>query len=69
VQFAFNIVGDAKIGGIVEAVDVLDTSTLRDPDTIDCMRQSFLSVTFPPPPDGGTVTVVYPIEFTSDDGG
>jgi hypothetical protein len=69
VVFAFNIVGDAKIGGIVEAVDVLNESTLRDPEVIDCMRQSFLSVTFPPPPAGGTVTVVYPIVFSSGDGG
>jgi hypothetical protein len=69
IVFAFNIVGDPKTGGIVEAVDVLDKSTLRDPDVIDCMRQSFLSVTFPPPENGGEVTVVYPIEFSNDDGG
>ncbi len=69
IVFAFNIVGDAKTGGIVEAVDVLNESTLRDPDVIDCMRQSFLSVTFPPPASGGEVTVIYPIEFSNDDAG
>jgi hypothetical protein len=69
VVFAFNIVGDPKTGGIVEAVDVLNESTLRDPDVIECMRQSFLSVTFPPPENGGEVTVVYPVEFSNDDGG
>ena len=69
IVFAFNIVGDEKVGGIVEAVDVLNESTLRDPEVIDCMRQSFLSVSFPPPPGGGTVTVVYPIIFSNDDGG
>jgi hypothetical protein len=69
VVLAFNIVGDAKTGGIVEAVDVLNESTLRDPDVIDCMRQSFLSVTFPPPANGGEVTVTYPIIFSNDDGG
>jgi hypothetical protein len=69
VVLAFNIVGDEKIGGIVEAVDVLDKSTLRDPDMIECMRQSFLSTTFPPPEGGGTVTVEYPIVFSSGDGG
>jgi hypothetical protein len=67
VVFAFNIVGDARTGGIVEAVDVLSESTLRDPEVIDCMRQSFLSVVFPPPASGGEVTVVYPIEFAPDD--
>ena len=69
VVFAFNIVGDAKVGGIIEAVDVLNESTLRDPDVIDCMRQSFLTVTFPPPANGGEVTVIYPIVFSNDDGG
>ena len=67
VVFAFNIVGDAKTGGIVEAVDVLNESTLRDPAVIDCMRQSFLSIVFPPPAGGGEVTVVYPIIFSNDD--
>jgi hypothetical protein len=67
VVLAFNIVGDEKIGGIVEAVDVLDKSTLRDPDMIECMRQSFLSTTFPPPAGGGTVTVEYPIVFAPED--
>jgi hypothetical protein len=69
IVLAFNIVGDAKTGGIVEAVDVLNESTLRDPEVIDCMRQSFLSVTFPPPQGGGEVTVKYPIVFSNDDGG
>ena len=64
---AFDIVGNQNIGGIVEQVDVLDKSTLRDPEFIDCMRQSFLSVTFPPPEGGGMVTVEYPIVFSPGD--
>jgi hypothetical protein len=67
VVFWFTIVGDEKVGGIVESVDVLDESTLRDPQMIECMRQSFLSVTFPPPKGGGYVTVKYPVEFAPDD--
>jgi hypothetical protein len=67
VVFWFAIVGDEKVGGVVESVDVLDESTLRDPRMIECMRQSFLSVTFPPPKGGGYVTVKYPVEFAPDD--
>jgi hypothetical protein len=67
IVFWFTIAGDEKVGGIVESVDVLDESTLRDPEMIECMRQSFLSVTFPPPKGGGVVTVKYPIEFSPDD--
>jgi hypothetical protein len=67
----FVIVGDSNIGGIVESVDVLNKSTLRDPDVIECLRESFLGVTFPPPKGGGAVTVEYPIVFSNsdDDGG
>jgi hypothetical protein len=64
VVLAFDIVGNQNIGGIVEQVDVLNKSTLRDPQFVECMRQSFLSVTFPPPKGGGWVTVGYPIEFS-----
>jgi hypothetical protein len=67
VVFWFTIVGDEKVGGVVESVDVLDESTLRDPQMIECMRQSFLSVTFPPPKEGGYVTVKYPIAFAPGD--
>jgi len=67
VVLAFDIVGNKNIGGIVEQVDVLNKSTLRDPEFIDCMRQSFLSVTFPPPEGGGMVTVEYPILFSPED--
>ena len=63
----FVIVGDAKVGGIVESVDVLNKSTLRDPDVIECLRESFLGVTFPPPKGGGVVTVEYPISFSPED--
>jgi hypothetical protein len=67
VVFWFTIVGDEKVGGIVESVDVLDESTLRDPEMIECMRQSMLSVTFPPPKGGGFVTVKYPFTFAPGD--
>ena len=67
VVLAFDIVGNKNIGGIVEQVDVLNKSTLRDPEFIDCMRQSFLSVRFPPPEGGGMVTVEYPIEFSAEE--
>jgi hypothetical protein len=67
VVLAFDIVGNANIGGIVEQVDVLSKSTLVDPGFVDCMRQSFLSVSFPPPAGGGMVEVEYPIIFSPGD--
>ena len=74
-SFDFTIVGNPQIGGIVERVDLADGSTIDDPAMVTCMRESMLSMTFAPPPNGGSVTVRYPIDFSpvdddprSDDG-
>jgi hypothetical protein len=67
VVLRFAIVGDANTGGIVESADVMDRSTIRDQGMIECIRESMLSMTFPPPKQGGFVTVEYPIDFSPDD--
>jgi hypothetical protein len=46
-------------------------TTLPDPPTLDCVRSVFLGLAFPKP-EGGPVTVVYPLIFKPDvspDGG
>jgi len=67
VALHFTIVGDERIGGIVEEATVGDESTLRDDEFDTCMTESMMSMTFPPPKGGGSVTVVYPIEFSPGD--
>ena len=42
-------------------------STLDDPEVLTCLRESMMSVTFDAPPEGGEVTVKYPIEFSPED--
>ena len=66
-SFDFTIVGNPQIGGIVERVDLADGSTIDDPAMVTCMRESMLSMTFAPPPNGGSVTVRYPIDFSPVD--
>ncbi len=68
VVLRFAIVGDAHVGGVVESADVMDRSTIRDQAMIECMRESMLSMTFPPPETGGFVTVEYPVNFSPDEG-
>jgi hypothetical protein len=63
---SFNIVGDDDVGGIVESADSTEDSTLTDPELLYCMRESMLSMTFEPPKNGGSVTVVYPFVFSPD---
>lgn len=67
VLLKFTIVGDEKIGGIVEESSIGEESTLRDDEFDTCMSESMMSMTFPPPKGGGTVTVTYPIDFSPGD--
>lgn len=48
-----DIIGDEDIGGVVEAVTPGQDNELGDPGLIECVRESLLSTTLPPPPEGG----------------
>jgi hypothetical protein len=63
----FVIVGDAKVGGIVDQAAVDEKSDIADPEFVTCVRESMLSMVFAPPANDGWVTVVYPILFAPDD--
>lgn len=63
----FTIVGDDKVGGVVDSADVDPSSTLVDERMATCLRESMLAMAFKPPPSDGTVTVTYPIEFSPGD--
>ncbi|MFO0566406.1 MAG: AgmX/PglI C-terminal domain-containing protein [Polyangiaceae bacterium] len=67
--FEFVIVGDESVGGIVESAELDPSSTLADAELVTCMRESLLSVTFPPPKNGGRVTVKFPFALSTSDGG
>lgn len=66
-EIHFTIVGDESIGGIVEDASLGDGSTLNDAEFDDCIRESMMTMTFPPPKGGGSVTVTYPVEFSAGD--
>lgn len=62
-EMEFTIAGDDKIGGIVEEAGIAKTSSLKDEKMATCVRESLLTLSFPPPAHDGVVTVVYPIIF------
>jgi len=66
--FEFTIIGDADVGGVVEAVELGEGSTFASEFLRECLLESLLAVTFPPPPEGegGRVEVRYPMTFTPD---
>ena len=68
VEMSFTIVADEKLGGILEDVEAdHKDGGLADEKMTTCMRESMSSLAFRPPAHGGTVTVVYPIEFAPDE--
>lgn len=66
-EMEFTIAGDDEIGGIVEEAAIAKTSTLKDEKMETCMRETLLTLSFPPPAHDGVVTVVYPIELSPED--
>jgi hypothetical protein len=63
----FMIVGDAKVGGIVDQVKINEKSDIDDREFATCVRESMLSMVFAPPENDGWMTVTYPILFSPGD--
>jgi hypothetical protein len=63
----FRIIGDRKVGGVVDETKILPETTMADPEFQTCVTESLMSVTFDAPPGDREVTVDYPIEFSPED--
>jgi hypothetical protein len=65
----FRIVGDKRIGGVVDSADIdKEKSDLSSPTFVQCMSESMMSVSFGAPPEGHPETTVdYPFIFSPDD--
>ena len=67
IEMSFSILGDPKIGGVVDDVKLSKGTTIDDNEMQTCLRESMMSVTFDAPPGSESVTVVYPITFSPED--
>lgn len=65
----FMIVGDAKVGGIVDQAEIDRQSDIEDAEFRTCLRESMLSMVFEAPENDGWMTVTYPFVFAPDDDG
>jgi hypothetical protein len=63
----FRVIGDKKVGGVVDEARLEEGTTITDREMQTCVRESMMSVSFDAPPGEGELTVVYPIEFSPDD--
>lgn len=52
-DFNVEILGDEDIGGVIDALEPAPTNEISDPGLLECVRESLLSVTLPPPKTGG----------------
>ena len=65
----FTIVGDDKIGGVVESAKIDEGTTIDDAKLQQCFTESMMSIAFKAPPRRGWVTVKYPFMLSPDDEG
>lgn len=59
----FDIMGDEDVGGIVDDVKPAEGTDMTNPEFVECMSESMMTVMFPPPEGGGMVHVTYPMQF------
>jgi hypothetical protein len=67
IELHFEIIGDRKVGGVVDEAKFLEGTTIDDREFQTCVRESMLSVSFAAPPNDGSLTVTYPIVFSPDE--
>jgi hypothetical protein len=61
-RVAFKLLGDKKIGGVVDEAHIeRDKSTLADDEFETCIRESMYGVYFDPPPFGGEATLNFDV--------
>ncbi len=63
----FEVLADAELGAVIEAVTPAVDSTVTQPELLECMRESSLSLSFPPPPSGGRDAFVLSMRLGEDD--
>jgi hypothetical protein len=67
VRVSFAITGEPGVAGLVEDAAILPEDAKEglgaDPEFSECLRETLLSLEFPPPDGGGTVRVTYPFRF------
>jgi hypothetical protein len=62
----FTIVGDDKVGGVVESAHIDEGTTLQDAKLQQCFTESMMTVAFKAPPKRGAVSVRYPFMLSPD---
>lgn len=57
------ILGDEDIGGVVDALELGQRNEIVEPALIECVRESLLATTLPPPSQGGRDAISLSLRF------
>jgi len=61
------LVGDEDVGGVVEEVGVSASNEIKDEGLLECVRESLMAVTLPPPEQGGRDEFMLSMRFAPDE--
>ena len=66
---AFELLGDEKIGGVVNEAEIVDSGAPVGDEAFEtCIRESLYGVYFDPPPSGGRATLNFPVTLDGTGG-
>lgn len=63
----FEIIGDEDIGGVIESVQLGQGNELVDPGLVECVQESILATTLPPPEQGGRDAISLSLRLSPDE--
>jgi hypothetical protein len=66
VSIELETVADEELGGIVESVRKAPHSEIHDPELLECISETALSMVLPPPPEGGREGLVIEMRIEPD---
>lgn len=61
------LVGDEDVGGVVEEVKTSQVNEINDAGLLECVRESLMAVTLPPPAEGGRDGFMLSMRFAPDE--
>lgn len=60
------IIGEEEIGGVVDSVQPASDNELSHPTLVECVRESILATTLPPPEQGGRDGIMLSLRLSPD---
>lgn len=63
----FELIGDEDIGGVIESVELGLNTEMTEPSLVECVQESILATTLPPPEEGGRDEISLSLRLEPDE--